>query len=231
MKKIGLIGGTSWLSTVEYYKTLNQRVNDYFGNNTNPPLWIFNLNQQEIHQHQQMGQWDEIAAIIFKASIQMQALGVEALALCANTPHKLVDQIQPKLSIPFLHIADAIGKDVKKNGWQRVGLLGTKFTMAEDFIKARLARDYQIEVIVPDESSQQEIQRLIVEDLSFGTFANETKAYFLESIEKLNGMGAEAVILGCTEIPLLLKDVSCSLPTIDSLACHCDLILDFTLGK
>jgi len=231
MKKIGLIGGTSWHSTVEYYRILNQRVNDYYGNNTNPPLWLFNLNQQEIHLHQQANQWEDIAAIIFKTSIQLQGLGAEALALCANTPHKVVDAIQSKLSIPFLHIANAIGIEIKKHGWKRVGLLGTKFTMAEDFMKGRLFRDYQIEVIVPGEDTQQEIQRLIVEDLSFGTFAESTKAYFQDTIQQLSIEGAQAVILGCTEIPLLLKDVPCSLPTVDSLTCHCDLILDFILGK
>jgi len=231
MKKIGLIGGTSWVSTIEYYRILNQRINDHFGNNTNPPLWLYNLNQQEIHQLQQAGQWKEIADIILKVATHLQDLGVEALILCANTPHKVVDYLQPKLTIPFLHIADAIGKEIKKHGWQRVGLLGTKFTMTEDFIKGKLARDYQIEVIVPCVATQQEIQRLIENDLSIGTFAPATKTYFQESFQQLANMGAEAVILGCTEIPLLLKDTPCSLPTIDSLACHCDLILDFILGK
>jgi aspartate racemase len=231
MKKMGLIGGTSWHSTVEYYRIINQRVNDHFGNNTNPPLWLYNLNQQEIHQLQQAGQWEDIAAIILKTATQLQGLGVEALALCANTPHKVVDQIQPQLTIPFLHIADAIGMEIKKHGWQRVGLLGTKFTMAEDFIKGRLARDYQTEVIVPEETIQQEIHRLIVEEMSYGNFSPSAKVYFQGIIQLLADLGAQAVILGCTEIPLLLQDVSCSLPTIDSLACHCDLILTFMLGK
>jgi aspartate racemase len=189
------------------------------------------LNQQEIYQHQQIGQWEEIAAIIFKASIQLQDLGVDALALCANTPHKVVSQIQSKLSIPFLHIADAIGQEIKRKDYQKVGLLGTRFTMEENFIKGRLTSDYQVEVIVPDEATQFEIHGLIVEEMSVGIFSPNAINYFQEVIQELATRGAEAVILGCTEIPLLLKDVPCSLPTIDSLACHCDMIVDFILGK
>jgi aspartate racemase len=231
MKKIGLIGGTSWHSTVEYYKILNQRVNDYYENNTNPTLWIYNLNQQEIYQHQQIGQWEEIAAIIFKASIQLQDLGVDALALCANTPHKVLSQIQPKLSIPFLHIADAIGQEIKRKDLHKVGLLGTRFTMEENFIKGRLTSDYQVEVIVPEEVTQFEIHGLIVEEMSMGIFSPNAINYFQEVIQELATRGAEAVILGCTEIPLLLEGVTCTLPLIDSLASHCDLLLDFILGK
>lgn len=230
MKKIGLIGGTSWHSTVEYYRILNQGVNDFYGNNTNPNLWLYNLNQQEIHQHQQAGRWEEIAAILFKASIKLEEVGVEAIALCANTHHKVVDSIQPKLSIPFLHIADAIGKEIKQHKWQKVGLLGTKFTMKEDFIKGKLARDYHVEVIVPEEITQLEMQGLIEKEMSYGIFSPTTKKYYQEVIRELAKQGAEAVILGCTEIPLLLRGAKCSLPTVDSLKCHCDLIVDFILN-
>jgi len=230
MRKIGLIGGLSWYSTLEYYQLINHLVNEAFHSNTNPPLWIVNLNQQAIHQLQQTDQWDKIAQIIYDTANQLQSVGCEALALCTNTSHKVVDQIQPTLHIPFLHIADAIGQYIQKHQWHTVGLLGTQFTMTEDFIKGKLNQSYQMKVIVPDLFTQQEIQRRIIEEFSLGVFNNEAKQYFLHEIEKMATEGAQSVILGCTEIPLLLKDCTATLPTIDSLECHAREIVKFILS-
>jgi aspartate racemase len=229
MKKMGLIGGTSWHSTLEYYRSINQQVNDHFHGNTNPPLWIVNLNQQEIHQLQQAGQWDVISDIILQKATQLQEIGIHALALCANTPHKVIENIQPKLRIPFIHIANAVGEIIHRKGWKKVGLLGTRFTMNEDFIKGKLNREFQVETMVPDEPTQLEIQCYIVQEFSYGIFSVEAKQYFLEKIRKFAEEGAEAVILGCTEIPLLLKGLESPLPVIDSMQCHCDKIVHFIL--
>lgn len=231
MRKVGLIGGTSWYSSLEYYRMINQRCNDFFGNNTNPPLCLVNLNQEEIHSLQQAGQWDQIAQLILKHAQKLETMGMEALAFCANTPHKVIPLIQDQLRIPFLHIADAIVADIQSHGWSRVGLLGTRFTMAENFLKDRIAIGNAIEVIVPEENMQMELHRWIAEDLSMGIFSSKAQQCFLQAIDNLSAKGAQAVILGCTEIPLLLKGLNASLPTIDTLSCHAEYIAGYILGE
>jgi aspartate racemase len=228
MRKVGLIGGTSWHSSLEYYRIINQQCNDFFGNNTNPPLCLVNLNQEEIHSLQQAGQWDQIAQLILKHAQKLETMGMEALAFCANTPHKVIPLIQDQLRIPFLHIADAIVADIQSHGWSRVGLLGTRFTMAENFLKDRIAIGNAIEVIVPEENMQMELHRWIAEDLSMGIFSSKAQQCFLQAIDNLSAKGAQAVILGCTEIPLLLKGLETSLPTIDTLRCHAEYIADYS---
>ncbi len=229
MKKIGLIGGTSWHSALEYYRLINQQTNDFFGNNTNPPLWMSNLNQQEIHHLQQEGLWNQIAEIILAHAQKLESVGVQALALCANTPHKVVPLIQEKLLVPFLHIADAVRADIHFHGWTKVGLLGTRFTMKEDFLKDRISQKNKIEVIVPEEQTQLVLHRFIAEELSMGIFKASTQEYFLQSIRDLRSQGAQAVILGCTEIPLLLKDIASPIPAMDTLKIHCDYIVRYIL--
>lgn len=230
MRKVGLIGGLSWHSTLEYYRIINQLVNTVFQSNTNPPLWLVNLNQSEIHQLQQNNQWDKIVKIVYESAFRIQEAGCEALALCTNTSHKVIDLPHQPLQIPFLHIADAIGEKIKFHGWHKVGLLGTKFTMTEDFIKGRLNRDYQTEIVVPNPSIQLEIHRRIVEEFSLGIFNADAKTYFLNEMERMASEGTQAVILGCTEIPLLLKDSILPFPDIDSLECHCRQIVRFILS-
>jgi aspartate racemase len=231
MKKVGLIGGTSWYSSLEYYRMINQQCNDFFGNNTNPPLCLVNLNQEEIHSLQQAGQWDQIAQLILSHAQKLETMGMEALAFCANTPHKVIPLIQDRLQIPFLHIADAMVANIHSHGWSKVGLLGTRFTMAENFLKDKISIGNAIEVVVPEVEEQAELHRWIAEDLSLGIFSPKAQQCFLQAIDNLSDKGAQAVILGCTEIPLLLKGLETSLPTIDSLRCHAEYIAGYILGK
>ena len=231
MKELGMIGGTSWHSTVEYYAGINQAVNDHYDGNVNPPLVLINLNQKQIHDLQRSDDWDKIGDIMVAAGQKLQSLGVDAVSFCANTPHKVYEQLQASLSIPVLHVADAIGDNLKSNGLDTVGLIGTRFTMAEDFIKGRLQERYQVKTIVPPASEQGEIQEALYNKLSMGVFDDETKALFLTIIESLKERGAQAVILGCTEFPLLLKDVPCSIPLIDSLQCHTDSLVKYILEQ
>lgn len=231
MKTYGLIGGTSWHSTVEYYATINRLINERHGDNTNPQLRIVSLNQKKIHDLQRADDWDAIADIFEKAALELQGIGVEGIALCANTPHKIFDRLCAKISVPILHIADAIGADLVKDGLETVGLIGTRFTMSEDFIKGRLSSRYQVKAIVPTDSEQDGIQDLIYSELSVGVFSDDTRKFFLQVIESLAARGARAVILGCTEFPLLLKDVDCPVPLIDSLKSHCDAIVRCILDE
>lgn len=229
MKKFGLIGGTSWHSTVEYYATINRLINEHHGDNTNPPLRIVSLNQKQIHDFQRADDWDAIADVFVKAALELQAIEVEGIALCASTPHKIHDRLCASLSIPVLHIADAIGATLEKAGLSTVGLIGTRFTMSEDFIQGRLARQYQVETIVPTAPEQSEIQDRIYHELSVGVFDEGTRRFFLQVIDSLVARGARAVILGCTEFPLLLKGAESPIPMIDSLQCHCEAISRYIL--
>ena len=229
MRKFGLIGGMSWHSTVEYYATINRLINDYHGDNTNPPLWLVNLNQKQMHDFQRADNWGGIAKTFIEAALELQGLGVEGIALCANTPHKVFDQLSSSLSCSVLHIADAIGLALKEEGVGKAGLLGTRFTMSQDFIKDRLLDRYQIDIIVPTVLEQDEMQVRIYQELVLGTFDDNTKALCLGIIDSLAEQGAEAVILGCTELPLLLKDASCPIPVVDSLGCHCKAIAEYIL--
>lgn len=231
MRKFGLIGGTSWRSTIEYYATINGMINDWHGDNTNPPLRIVSLDQKKIHDLQRADDWDAIADIFVSAALELQGAGVEGIALCANTPHKVFNDLSNSLSIPILHIADAIGAALKEDGLDVAALLGTRFTMSQDFIKGRLSERYETGVVVPTASDQDQIQALIYDELSVGVFKDETRVFFLGIINSLSERGAQAAILGCTEFPLLLKDAPYPIPLIDSLICHCETIVRFILGE
>jgi len=229
MKKFGLIGGTSWHSTVEYYSMINYYVNEFYGNNTNPPLHLANLNQREIHDLQEKGNWDRIAEIYISAARELESIGAEGIAFCANTPHKIYEEVQREISVPILHIADAVGEYIQSSGYTRVGLLGTRFTMEEAFIRQRLSDAFGIETLVPGKQDRQHIQEGLHRDLVMGNFPEELQYFFLEVIDRLREQGAQAVILGCTEFPLLLEDCTSRIPHVDSLACHVEAIVNFIM--
>ncbi|QCB47282.1 amino acid racemase [Hydrogenophaga sp. PAMC20947] len=231
MKKFGLIGGTSWNSTVDYYALINKLINDHHGDNTNPPLRVVSLNQKAIHDLQRSDDWDAIADIAGAAALELQGIGVEGIALCSNTQHKVFDPLQASLSVPVLHIADAIAANLDALGFETVGLIGTRFTMTEDFIKGRLQDRYQVKTVVPTDAEQGDIQDLVYKELSVGVFSDSTRAIFLQVIESLSAKGAQAVILGCTEFPILLRGADCPVPLIDTVACHCEAITRFILDE
>lgn len=230
MKTFGLIGGTSWHSTVEYYAAINRAINAWHGDNTNPPLILASLNQREVHALQEADDWDAIAGIFLQAARTLQEAGAEGIAICANTPHRIHDRLAAALEVPVLHIADAIADTVGQGGWQKVGLLGTRFTMEGGFLRDRLREKHGIETLVPAEPARHRIQDLVYEQLSVGRFEEEARQFFLEEIASLATRGAEAVILGCTEFPLLLKDTAAPLPLVDSLQSHCEMIVRFILN-
>ncbi|MEB4592761.1 amino acid racemase [Candidatus Thiothrix sp. Deng01] len=231
MRKFGLIGGLSWHSTVGYYTTLNQRVNERYGDNTNPPLRLVSLNQKQVHDLQRADDWGAIADILIGAARELQALGVEGMALCANTPHKVFEPLSRAVACPIIHIADAIGAPLAQAGLRKVGLLGTRFTMSQDFIKGRLFAQHQLQTLVPEADVQQEMQERIYNELVVGAFNASTRAFCLDRIEALAEQGAEAVILGCTELPLLLQGASSPIPLVDSLQCHCDAIARYIMQE
>ncbi|MCB1129672.1 MAG: amino acid racemase [Verrucomicrobiae bacterium] len=231
LRKFGLIGGTSWRSTVEYYSAINGAINRLHGDNTNPRLNVASVDQRRIHKAQSEDDWEAISDILRDAALELQLTGVEGLAVCANTPHKVFDAIQAELHVPLLHIGDAVARECAGNGWNDVGLLGTRFTMEDGFLRDRLRHRHGIRTRVPAGPARRAIHRCVIDKLSVGDFDDEARALLGDQIEKLAAAGAEAVVLGCTEFPLLMEGSSCSLPLIDSLACHCDQIVRFIIGE
>lgn len=230
MKKIGLIGGTSWLSTIEYYRYINQKVNDIYGNNTNPPLILYNLNQHEIHELQRQDRWQNIAELYINASFELKKSGVEYIAFCANTPHKVYNFVNEMIDVPIIHIGDSIGKILQKRSISSAGLLGTKFTMKDDFIINRIKNLYSIDIKIPNDEEIENIQSNIYNKLSINIYNDVCKNYLVQVINRLIECGVESIILGCTEFPILLKDVDIDVEMINSTTAHCDEIIEILLN-
>ena len=232
MKTVGLIGGTSWYSTVEYYQYINKAVNDAYGNNTNPPLIIINLNQQRIQELQAKNQWGEIAAIFAEAVSRLRSSGAQAVLFCSNTSHKVYAQVAHATDIPILHIADATGIAIQKKGLKKVGLIGTQYTMEDGFMADWLKEHYGIETLVPSSApARQELHRIIQKELGLGVFKPGSKKYVLDQIEELRRRGAQGIVLGCTEFPLIIKSTDVTLPVFDTTLLHSQMAVDFILGK
>ena len=229
MKTLGLIGGTSWHSTIEYYKYINQEVNDFFGDNTNPPLLLYTLNQSAIHKYQIENNWEAIAELILKAANSLIAAGADQLILCANTPHKVYPIVLQKINIPILHIADATAEAINKMNINKVCFLGTKYTMTEPFVTDRIA-DHNIDVLLPETEKQiNELHRIIQQELTYGKIIEESKTYVLDVIQSLVELGAEGVVLGCTEFPLMIDASDLKIPIFNTTLIHAKAGTQFIL--
>jgi len=230
MRTLGLIGGTSWYSTVEYYRYINQTINERYGDNTNPPLVLFNLNQQHVFELQRQDRWDDIAAMLSDAARKLKSAGAEAVMFCANTPHKVYKKVVANTGMRILHIADATGDAIAAKKLKKVGLLGTIFTMEDGFIPEWLKEHFGVETLAPSSrDSRLELHRIIQEELDMGKFLPKTKDYILAEIEKLRRGGAQGIVLGCTEFPLIIKQSDVSLPVFDTTTLHAQLAVDFIL--
>jgi len=232
MKTLGLIGGTSWYSTIDYYRYINEAVNDAYGNSTNPPLILYNMDQQKIHELQAQGQWDEIAVLITETARRLRAGGAQGILFCANTPHKVYAQVARNIDLPILHIGDATGLAMRNSGLKKVGLIGTLYTMEDGFMADWLKEHYGIETHVPSSGpARKELHRIIQEELSRGIFKPKSKKYVLQQIEELKKQGAQGIVLGCTEFPLIIKPSDVSIPVFDTTRLHSQMAVDFILGK
>lgn len=230
MRTLGLIGGTSWRSTVEYYEYINRSVNEHFGDNTNPPLILFNLNQSEIHQYQREGNWNKIADVVIDAGQRLIGAGAESIVICANTPHKIFETAQGQLDIPILHIADATAKVILKKGIKKVCFLGTMFSMKEDFVTGRIST-HNIEVLAPtDHPEIEELHRIIQKELTFGKIIPSSKLFILDTIHTMVDLGAEGVVLGCTEFPLMIHKNDLSIPVFNTTEIHAQAATNYILG-
>ncbi|WP_405608057.1 aspartate/glutamate racemase family protein [Polaribacter sp. Asnod1-A03] len=231
MKTLGLIGGTSWHSTIEYYAAINQSINDYYGNNTNPPLLVYTINQAEVHRFQKINKWDSIAVMLKQAALGLHKGGATSVMFCANTPHKVFDVVQNQLDFPIIHIGDATAKAIKNKGVKNVAFLGTIYTMEADFITKRIA-DNGVDVFVPEEKEVLvELQRIIEEELTYGVIKPATKTYVLNVIQGLVDKGAEGVVLGCTEFPLMIFDEDLKIPIFNTTEIHSNAAVDYILKR
>ena len=230
MSVLGLIGGTSWHSTIEYYKYINQYVNNHFGDNTNPPLLVYTLNQSLIHRYQIEANWNGIADLLIHAGKSLKNAGAEMLMFCANTPHKVYDDVKQKIDVPILHIADATAEAINSIDITKVCFLGTKYTMLEDFVTKRIA-DNHIEVYTPKEKTTiDELHRIIQKELTYGKIIAPSKAYVIQVIQSMLDIGAEAVVLGCTEFPLMIKENDLDIPILNTTEIHARAGAEFILN-
>jgi aspartate racemase len=225
-KLIGLIGGTGWASTVEYYSFLNEKVNARLGGMQYVRCLIYSLNYGEINAFNEKDDLASIYQLVLNAARKLQTAGASCIVLCANTLHLFADQLEQDMPLPLIHIADATGLKIKADNFTKVGLLGTKRTMLSDFYHARLKR-FNIEAIVPDEADRDFIEYTIRQEMVKGIIKKEHVPRYLDIIDKLAVKGVEGVILGCTEIPLLVKQEDTSVRLYDTTDIHADAIVDF----
>jgi aspartate racemase len=220
MKTLGVIGGMSWESTATYYKWLNEGVRDALGGLHSAPIILHSVDFAGVAALQKSGEWDAAGQQLAQVAQGLQRAGAEALLLATNTMHKVAPAIEAAVNIPLLHIGDAVGQALQASGVSGAALLGTRFTMQEDFYRNRLAERFGIEVLLPDAEAMSEIDRVIFAELCLGEFNQPARDYYLAVLEQLRDQGAEAAILGCTEIGLLLDGVKSPLPLIDSTEQH-----------
>ncbi|HBF47083.1 MAG TPA: aspartate racemase [Shewanella frigidimarina] len=231
MKTIGMIGGMSWESTLNYYKAINQGVKSALGGLHSAKICLYSVDFAEIETLQHKGLWHDTAIHLTTAAKAVEAGGADFLLICTNTMHKVADDIQAQISIPILHIADATAEVLLADGIRKVGLLGTRFTMEQDFYKQRISDNYPIEVLVPSPHEQTLIHDVIYQELCLGTINPQSRQCYLGIIDKLYEQGAEAVILGCTEIALLVQQQHTHVPLYDTTQIHANKAVMLALAK
>lgn len=220
MKTIGMLGGMSWESTTSYYKAINEGVKEALGGFHSAKICLYSVDFDEIEMLQRVGDWQAAAEFLGDAAAAVEAGGADFLMICTNTMHKVAPEIEERLSIPLVHIADATAEALVSDKISRVGLLGTRFTMEEDFYKGRIKENYGLDVLIPDEKARDDIHRIIFSELCMGQVKENSRQRFLDVIHALADAGAEAVILGCTEIALLVGQKDTAVPLYDTTAIH-----------
>lgn len=220
MKTIGLIGGMSWESTVPYYRQINETIKSQLGGLHSAKLVLVSVDFHEVEALQRAGDWDAAGALLARAAQSLAAAGADMVVLCTNTMHKVAHHIEAAVSLPLLHIADPTAAALKLAGVQRVGLLGTRFTMEQAFYRDRLTEQHGLQVITPDADQRESVHRIIYEELCLGTIRPESRQVYRDVMTSLVAQGAQAIILGCTEISLLVADHDSTVPLLDTTSLH-----------
>ena len=229
MKTIGLLGGMSWESTTLYYRLINEAVRDRLGGLHSAKVALVSVDFAPIDELQRRADWEAAGTLLGREAAHVQRAGADLLLLCTNTMHKVAPQIEAAIDIPLLHIADAAGERIRAAGIDSVGVLGTRFTMEEQFYTGRLADTFGLSVVVPEQEEREEIHRVIYEELVLGETRDASRTYLLRVIDSLRGRGAQGVVLGCTEIPLLVGPSDASLPVFDTTRIHAQRAVELAL--
>ena len=229
MKTIGLIGGMSWESSIEYYRIINETAKAKLGGLHSAKSMMYSVDFAEIEILQHQGKWAEAAEMLIDAARNLENGGADFIVLCTNTMHKVAEDIQATVKIPLLHIADATAQLVKDSGIQKIGLLGTRFTMEEEFYKGRLSQKYGLSVIVPNAQEREIVHRVIYDELVVGNIQEHSKEQYIGIIEQMVSQGAEGVILGCTEIGLLVHQEDSRVPLFDTTRIHAEAAVEYAL--
>lgn len=230
-KTIGLIGGMSWESSAEYYRLLNETVRARFGELHSAPCILLSVDFNEIAALQRAGDWDALTAKMIGAARSLESAGAELLLICTNTMHRMAEEVQTAVAIPLVHIADVTGTRIAEAGLKRVGLLGTLYTMEQAFYRERLAERFGLEVLIPEESDRANVHKVIFSELCLGQTLHASRQFYRDVIQRLVDRGAEAIILGCTEIMLLISNEDSPVPLFDTTAIHVQAALKAALEK
>jgi aspartate racemase len=230
MKTIGMLGGVTWHSTVEYYRLINAGVQTRLGGSHSAKCILYSVEFEEVERLQHEGGWDALSEFVTGIAKRIELAGADFLVICANTIHRAAEAVEAATSIPLLHIADATAAEIRRQGLRTVGLLGTRFTMEQDFYRRRLEQKHNLEVLIPGEEERKRVHDVIYHELGRGIIANASRAAYQSIIQNLQARGAEGVILGCTEIPLLIRQEDCSLPVFDTTAIHAAAAVEWALG-
>jgi aspartate racemase len=229
MKTIGLLGGMSWESTVGYYRAINEGVKNTLGGLHSAKIAMYSVDFEPIEKLQHAGDWKGTAIILSEAARSVESAGADFLLICTNTMHKVAPEIEKSIKIPLLHIADATAEVLVHEGIKTVGLLGTAFTMEQDFYKGRLSENYGLNVLVPNEEDRQIVHKIIYQELCLGKIQADSKTEYLRIIDMLANQGAEAVILGCTEIGMLVSQGDTKVKLFDTTAIHAEKAVEYAI--
>jgi len=234
MKTIGVIGGISWVSSNEYYRMMNEMANERLGGLHSAEILMYSVEFGDFSEQERLakeGDWEPLRATMVDAAKRLKAGGADFVVICSNTMHSTADDIEAEADIPVLHIADATGKKIKESGISTVGLLGTKYTMEDSFYSDILWKRYGIEVIVPDETDRNYVNSVIFDELCAEIITDESREGYVEVIKRLEDAGAEGVVLGCTEIPLLVSQEDVDIPVFDTMTIHAQAAVDYALTQ
>lgn len=229
MKTMGLIGGMSWESSLEYYRIINETVKERLGGFHSAKCILYSVDFEEVEKLQHLGDWDELTRLMMDAAQRLERAGADFVMICTNTMHKMADEVQGAIHIPVLHIVDVTAQAIKSNGQTRVGLLGTKFTMEQDFYKGRLIQKYGLNVLVPNEEDREVVHKIIYQELCLGKVGTDSKTRYLHIIDSFANQGAEAVILGCTEIGMLVNQSDTNMKLFDTTAIHAEKAVEYAI--
>lgn len=229
MKTIGLLGGMSWESTLVYYRAINEGIKKALGGFHSARIVMFSVDFEPIEKLQQVGDWEGTTAILSEAARSIQAAGADFLLICTNTMHRIAPEIEAAIQIPLLHIVDATAEIIVNEGIKSVGLLGTAFTMEQEFFKGRLIQNYGLHVLVPNEDDKKIVHDIIFQELCLGIINPDSKAEYLRIIDTLSIQGAEAVILGCTEIGMLVNQTDTNVRLLDTAAIHAEKAVEYAI--